>query len=172
MEKNVREAKSLKQQQYRAVVDILHHEACLCVHTKLCNIIQFCLPPLDIPLCASDVQATNILASNLCSVSLTWQHPPNSPPFTSTTVTYCPTSSPNCGNSMTCTSPCTISGLDNGTEYQFTVIPNNNCGSPTGCTGNMSTVMTRGEQCTCLHRRCPSICTDILYVCNDQEYHT
>ena len=47
---------------------------------------------------------------------------------------------------MNCTSPCTISGLDPGTEYQFTVIPNNNCGSPTGCTGNTDTVITRGKQ--------------------------
>ena len=39
---------------------------------------------------------------------------------------------------MTCTSPCTISGLDPGTEYQFVVIPNNNYGSSTGCTGKMT----------------------------------
>ena len=46
---------------------------------------------------------------------------------------------------MTCTSPCSISGLDPGTEYQFTVIPNNNCGSPTGCTGNTATAQTACE---------------------------
>ena len=49
---------------------------------------------------------------------------------------------------MNCTSPCNISGLDPGTEYQFTVIPNNNCGSPTGCTGNTATVVT---VCECGH---------------------
>ena len=75
-------------------------------------------------------------------VTVTWQQSPNTTLATSTTVTYCPTLSPNCGNSMTCTSPCTISGLYPGTEYQFTVIPNNNCGSPTGCTGNMATAQT------------------------------
>ena len=53
---------------------------------------------------------------------------------------------------MNCTSPCTISGLDPGTEYQFTVIPNNNCGSPTGCTGNMATARTPSE----LLRQCVS----------------
>ena len=82
------------------------------------------------------------------AITVTWQHPHNTPPVTSTTVTYCPTSSPNCGSSMTCTSPCTISGLDPGTEYQFTVIPNNNCGSPTGCTGNNATAQTA---CECGH---------------------
>ena len=78
-------------------------------------------------------------------ISITRQQPPSTPPVTSTTVTYCPTSSPNCGNSMTCTSPCTISGLDPGTEYQFTVIPNNDCGSSTGCTWNNATAQTACE---------------------------
>ena len=64
---------------------------------------------------------------NTNGISITRQQPPSTPPVTSTTVTYCSTSSPNCGNSMTCTSPCTINGLDPGTEYQFTVIPNNKC---------------------------------------------
>ena len=50
---------------------------------------------------------------------------------------------------MNCTSPCTISGLDPGTEYQFTVIPNNNCGFPTGCTENSATAQT---SCECKHQ--------------------
>ena len=54
---------------------------------------------------------------------------------------------------MNCTSPCTISGLDPGTEYQFTVIPNNNCGSPTGCTRNMAAA---GTPCDCNY--CDSVC--------------
>ena len=75
---------------------------------------------------------TSAMGGNLktsTSVSITCQPLTNTPPVTSTTVTYCPTSSPNCGNSMNCTSPCITSGLDPGTEYQFTVIPNKNCGS-------------------------------------------
>ena len=78
--------------------------------------------------------------------------------ITSTIVTYRPILSPNCGNSITCTSPCTISGLDPGTEYQFTVIPNNNCGSPTGCTGNMAAART---PCECNH--CDSVCVLSIY---------
>ena len=102
---------------------------------------------IDMPSCPNGLKVENVDSIN-CFVLLTWQRRPNTPPVTSTTVTYCPTSSPNCGNSMNCTtSPCIISGLDPGTEYQFTVIPNNNCGSPTGCTGNMATVRTLGEQC-------------------------
>ena len=58
---------------------------------------------------------------------------------------------------MTCTSPCTISGLDPGTEYQFTVIPNNNCGSPTGCTEKNATAQTA---CKCEHQfACVCVCT-------------
>ena len=76
------------------------------------------------------------------AITIIWQQPPNTPAVSFATITYCPTSSSNCVDSMNCTSPCTISGLYPGTEYQFTVIPNNNCGSPTGCTGNMATVET------------------------------
>ena len=75
-------------------------------------------------------------------IDVTWLQSNDSHPITSTTVTYCPTSSPNCGNSINCTSPCTIGGLDPGTEYQFTVIPNNNCGSPTGCPENTTIATT------------------------------
>ena len=75
-------------------------------------------------------------------IDITWLQPNDTAPVTFTTVTYCPTSSQNCGNSTNCTSPCTISGLDPGTEYQFTVIPNNNCGSPTGCPENTTIATT------------------------------
>ena len=62
---------------------------------------------------------------------------------------------------MTCTSPCTISGLDPGTEYQFTVIPNNNCGSPTGCTGNATTLVQAGE-----HQVTSSFVETLVIACN------
>ena len=109
----------------------------ICVHVIIASCKHFCI---GIPSCPTHVNFDeSSLRNNGCRVSLTWQQPPNTLPVTLTTVTYCPTSSSNCGNSMTCTSPCTISGLLNNTEYQFTVIPNNNCGSPTGCTGNTVT---------------------------------
>ena len=118
----------------------------LCVHPTLLsdlNMSQYFVP-VDVPSCPTGVQVKNVDSAD-CLVSLTWQQPPNTPPVTSTTVIYCPTSSPNCGNSVSCTSPCNISRLDPGTEYHFTVIPNNNCGSPTGCTGNKATVGTFGK---------------------------
>ena len=62
---------------------------------------------------------------------------------------------------MTCTNPCTISGLVPGTEYQFTVIPNNNCGSPTGCNGNSATAATRtGMLMNCFL----FVCISIMYM--------
>ena len=75
-------------------------------------------------------------------IDVTWLQSNNTHPVKYTTVTYCPTSSLNCGYSVNCTSPCTISGLDSGTEYQFTVIPNNDCGSPTGCPENTTIATT------------------------------
>ena len=77
--------------------------------------------------------------------ALTWQQPPYTPPVTSTTVTYCPTSSPNCTNSTECTSLCVISGLDPLIEYNFTVIQSINCGSAAGCNGTNSTAETASE---------------------------
>ena len=53
---------------------------------------------------------------------------------------------------MNCTSPCTISGLDPCVEYNLSVIPTSNCGSPTGCTGNATgctsiVVDSQGQPC-------------------------
>ena len=90
------------------------------------------------------------------AITVTWRQPLDTPPGTYSVVNYCPTSSPNCGDgafqSRYCTSPCTISGLDPDTEYQFTVIPYNYCGSPTGCTENSATAQTAGK---CEH---PFVC--------------
>ena len=126
MENNLGAATSLKQKQYIAVADTLHQDACMCVHITLCNFIY--LPLLDVPQCPHNVQA------------LTWQQPPNTPPVTFTTVTYRLT-----GDSMNCTIPCTITGLHNGTEYQFEVIPDNISGSPNGYTVNIANMTTPGE---------------------------
>ena len=90
---------------------------------------------LGSPFCS--VNFEHVRSGNFTGTTVTWQQPPNTPPVTSTTVTYCPTSSPNCGNSMNCTSPCTISGLDPCVDYNVTITPTNNCGSATGCTGSM-----------------------------------
>ena len=46
---------------------------------------------------------------------------------------------------MNCTSPCTVSGLDPCVEYYLSAIPTNNCGSPTGCTGNSMVVASQGQ---------------------------
>jgi hypothetical protein len=69
------------------------------------------------------------------AVNITWSQPTTFPP-TSTAVTFCSTSSPDCGNSVTCTSPCTIIGLNPCLNYSVTVTPSNNCGSASSCPEN------------------------------------
>ena len=96
------------------------------------SVLHFHLGP---PSCSANV--TSVRIDNFTSTTVTWQQPPNTPPVTFTTVTYCPTSSPNCGESMNCTSPCTISGLDPCLNYSIILTVTNNCGSFTGCTGSM-----------------------------------
>ena len=109
---------------------------------SIVSFVDIILLYVDIPSCPTS--CTRSRNEDFTTVSVSCQQPPNTPPVTSTTVTYCPTSSPNCGNSMNCTtSPCTISGLNVCEDYQLMVVPNNNCGSPTGCTGN--SVMSEGE---------------------------
>ena len=73
---------------------------------------------------------------------------------------------------MTCTSPCTISGLYPDTKYLFTVIPNSNCGSPTACTGNTATVQTAGDLkceypflCVCVNTYKLVLCTILNSYC-------
>ena len=129
---------------------------------KFYVITRPCISVAGPPSCPTSFSANR--DGDFTSATVTYQLA-TTPPVTSTTVTYCPTSAPNCGNSMTCTtSPCTISGLDPGAEYQFTVIPNNNCGSPTGCTGNNATAQTA---CECEHQFvcvCMCVCTYTLII--------
>ena len=39
-----------------------------------------------------------VVYTGACVFALTWNQPPDIPPVTSTTVTYCLTASPNCGD--------------------------------------------------------------------------
>ena len=113
------------------------------------NTIMLCITISGPPSCATSFSANR--DGDFTSATLTYQLA-TPPPVTSATVTYCPTSSTNCGNSMNCpsTGPCTISGLDPCVEYNLSAIPNNNCGSPTGCTGNSMVVASQG-QCAHVH---------------------
>ena len=113
---------------------------------------------LDPPSCS--VNFTYVRIDHFTRTTVTWQQPPNTPPVTSTTVTYCPTSSPNCENSMNCTtSPCTISGLDPCVNYNITLTPTNNCGNATGCTGRL--VAAKGYNIT----RVYILYNSIVYYC-------
>ena len=82
------------------------------------------------PLCPTNVNSE--FDDECTSVGVTWEQL-NPPAVTSTTVAYCPTSSPNCGDSINCTSPGIIHGLTSTEDHSFTVIPSNNCGLTTGC---------------------------------------
>ena len=107
---------------------------------------------VGIPSCA-EVMSLQSGTGKFCSANLTWQQPPNTPPVTSTTVTYCRSiPSPNCVN-MTCSSPCTIGGLLNGTRYEVTVMPNNNCGKNVGCPANATTTPSKLYFCIMIVNR-------------------
>ena len=92
-----------------------------------------CISIPDRPSCPTNFSANR--DGDFTSATVTYELA-TPPPVTSTTVTYCPTSSPNCGNYMICptTGTCTISGLDPCVEYNMSVTPNNNCGAAAGCT--------------------------------------
>jgi hypothetical protein len=112
------------------------------------------------------INITGDFTEDCTSATVTWDQP-SGPPVTSTTVVYCPASSLNCGDKVTCTSPCAITGLDptrdnldQGENYIFQVIPENNCGTTTGCKGmaipsrdvpdcaeNVRVKFTAGERC-------------------------
>ena len=105
------------------------------------NCISLHIPIIGAPSCPT---VTTVRSDDFTNATVSWQQPSNTP-VTSTTVIYCPTSSPNCGNSMNCNSPCTISGLDPCMDYSFTVILNNNCGNATGCIENSKNVTSQGQ---------------------------
>ena len=92
---------------------------------------------LGVPLQLMNVDAQLIGGT---SVEVTWDQPPNNPPVTSVRVTCVPSST----NCETCppSSPCTISGLDSNTTYNFTVTPNNNCGAGSASSVNVTTNFT------------------------------
>ena len=102
---------------------------------QLCSIgISFSSILTGIPSCPT-CEVAQLWRDDPTTCTVTWAQP-STVPVTSTTVTYCPTSSPNCGIRVPCTSPCSIGGLDPYMEYLFTVTSNNSCGSSVGCRSN------------------------------------
>ena len=93
------------------------------------------LPPSGVPGCPRDV---NVAEGDLCdSVNMTWT---SSPSQTSATITYCQVSPQGSCMSVVCSSsPCIIQGMLRDREYEYTVLPTNNCGRASGCAGNTST---------------------------------
>ena len=92
---------------------------------------------LDVP---SQLMSVDAQLIEDTSVQIAWDQPSNNPPVTSVTVTCVP-SSPNCGTCLL-SSPCTISGLDSNTTYNFTVTPNNSCGPGDASSASSTTNFT------------------------------
>ena len=105
-----------------------------------CIIIIFSID-LGVPPQLMDV---NVQLINVTRVEVAWNEPSSTPTVTFVTVTYCPKSSPNCRENITChpTNPCTIDGLMPNTTYDFSVTPNNNCGAGNASSKTVGTFST------------------------------
>ena len=116
------------------------------------------LSPSGFPACPRDI---NVVEGDLCdSVNVTWT---SSSSQTSATITYCQVSSQGSCMSVVCSSsPCTIQGVRRDREYEYTVLPTNNCGSPSGCTGNAFT-FALGEFCGTITFRISIMCMHIQF---------
>ena len=91
-------------------------------------IVSSCIVMLYFDLGVPQLLNVDTQLKTCTSVGITWEQQPGAS-TTFVTVTYCPTSSPKCGTSTTCTiNPCTIYGLAPNTSYDIIVIPNNTCG--------------------------------------------
>ena len=86
------------------------------------------------------------------SVEVTWEQLSNTT-LATFTVTYCPTSTPDCGTIAYCTCPCGIDGLVSGAEYNFTVTPFNNCGvgDAKSVTRGITIITSRFIYCLLVH---------------------